>query len=350
MARTQQYEDYWKVTLEYTDINDDRFIDTLRLIKDFIDEHGGRSRKLYGNLQGRISERFPKKNATSVRKSINQFIKLGFVKPLLAGYNDTAVDFLNATTNKRRNSVFSRTVYNYSSFNSSVIKDKQGGHLKFLVRTLEEVGNLKSTDIGALMTLDINKYEKGYLNKDELHEIKQKMHNIDFLSRKYNQLGHFKNILSRLDRITFKHNSLYFTEDAERLHPPERERQGRDPYLQRLFKLDLENESLQKAGSVACMVERIAYPALIASHIKPFIRSEKSEAYDPENGLLLTRSMDALFDLGYISFENNGQIVLCDALSPSAKNYLAKLQLYNEFLTSNRSRYLSYHRKNILKG
>ena len=34
-------------------------------------------------------------------------------------------------------------------------------------------------------------------------------------------------------------------------------------------------------------VGKLAYPVLIASHIKPFIQSDETEAYDPNNGLLL---------------------------------------------------------------
>jgi len=35
----QLYEDYWKITLEYSDINSDRFIGTLRIIVDFVNKN-----------------------------------------------------------------------------------------------------------------------------------------------------------------------------------------------------------------------------------------------------------------------------------------------------------------------
>ena len=351
MVQNQQYEDYWKITLWYTDINDDKFIGTLRIIKDFIDENEGRyNAEIYRELQTRVNETFRKNDMTSVRKSINQFVKLGFIEPFLKGYSNTVDDFLKATTAARRKSLFSQTVYQYSSFNSAVTKPSQGGHLMFLIKTLEEVGKLEREDIGALMTQDIGRHGKGYLTKDELDTIKQQMTNNDFLTRKYNQLSHFRSVLSRLEKITFKENSLYFTDDAERLFPTDAERIGRDSYLHRVFKGELENESKQKTGVVACMVEQISYPILVASHIKPWRHSETSEAYDRANGLLLTRSMDALFDRGDISFEDDGKIILCDALSPSAQSHLRKLGIRNEFLSPDRSRYLSYHRKNILSG
>jgi predicted restriction endonuclease len=44
------------------------------------------------------------------------------------------------------------------------------------------------------------------------------------------------------------------------------------------------------------MLEKLSYPSLVASHIKPFIKSDDFEAYDPNNGILLSRNMDILFD------------------------------------------------------
>ena len=350
MVPNQQYEKYWKITLEYTNIDDARFIGTLGIIKDFIDENNGTyNRELYKDLQTRVNKKFPKKDMASVRKSINQFVKLGFIEPFLKGYNDWVVDFLNAKTSIRRKSLFSKTVYEYSSFNSAVTTSSRGGHIAFLIDTLEEVGELEPADIGALMTLDISKYESKYLTKNKLDEIKQKMNDDEFLARKYNQLSHFRSILNRLSDVTFKNNTLYFTEDAEKMFPDSMKKTGRDAYMQRVFKTDLKEESQHKTGMVACMVERIAYPILIASHIKPLSKCNKSEEFVPSNGLLLTRSMDALFDHGNISFENDGKIILCDTLHSSTRDYLKKMEIHNAFLSSDRSRYLSYHRKNVFK-
>ena len=41
-----------------------------------------------------------------------------------------------------------------------------------------------------------------------------------------------------------------------------------------------------------------------------FATDFSDEAYDSSNGLLLTKSMDALFGRGYISFENDDKIIL----------------------------------------
>lgn len=98
------------------------------------------------------------------------------------------------------------------------------------------------------------------------------------------------------------------------------------------------------------MLEYLDYPSLVASHIKPFINSTKDEAYDPDNGLLLSKNMDMFFDLGYISFEEDGKILLSEELSDDLQNYLKGYALKSIFLTKKRLKYLKYHRKKVFRG
>lgn len=62
--KNQKYEDYWKLTVEYTDIHNIRFRNTLRMIVDYIDNCPDLSieyqTKFYKELQDRIFEVFPK--------------------------------------------------------------------------------------------------------------------------------------------------------------------------------------------------------------------------------------------------------------------------------------------------
>ncbi|WP_165905027.1 HNH endonuclease [Parashewanella curva] len=53
---------------------------------------------------------------------------------------------------------------------------------------------------------------------------------------------------------------------------------------------------------------------LIASHIKPWSKSDNAERHDPFNGLLLLANIDKAFDLGYISFESTGKILISEQL------------------------------------
>jgi hypothetical protein len=58
----------------------------------------------------------------------------------------------------------------------------------------------------------------------------------------------------------------------------------------------------------ACRITGVNRPEhLIASHCKPWRDCEShDERLDGENGLLLTPTVDHLFDRGFISFENDG--------------------------------------------
>ncbi|MGI8603170.1 MAG: HNH endonuclease [Verrucomicrobiales bacterium] len=60
-----------------------------------------------------------------------------------------------------------------------------------------------------------------------------------------------------------------------------------------------------------CRVTGVDRPEhLIASHIKPWRESDNHERLFEGNGLLLTPMIDHLFDRGFISFENNGELLI----------------------------------------
>lgn len=62
-----------------------------------------------------------------------------------------------------------------------------------------------------------------------------------------------------------------------------------------------------------CRITGVTYQAhLFASHIKPWRESTNEERLNGENGLLLTPSIDHLFDRGFISFEDNGELLISD--------------------------------------
>jgi putative restriction endonuclease len=88
---------------------------------------------------------------------------------------------------------------------------------------------------------------------------------------------------------------------------------------------------------------------LRASHIKPWRVCETNhERLDGNNGLLLTPTFDALFDGGYISFAEDGRVLIGDAI---AQDQLAALGLGNPAHTApaafskQQATYLEYHRR-----
>jgi hypothetical protein len=60
-----------------------------------------------------------------------------------------------------------------------------------------------------------------------------------------------------------------------------------------------------------CRITKVTNPVhLIASHCKPWRDSTNAERLNGENGLLLTPSIDHLFDRGFIGFEGNGNLII----------------------------------------
>ena len=66
----------------------------------------------------------------------------------------------------------------------------------------------------------------------------------------------------------------------------------------------------------ACRVTGVEVLAhLRASHIKPWSVSDDPERLDGANGLLMSPHVDHLFDQGYISFRNKGEILVSTQLA-----------------------------------
>jgi hypothetical protein len=347
----QKYENYWSLTLAYTNIHSDKFMNTLRAITDFIDNNFDREANVeyYNDLQLYVGS-INGLQGTSLRKSINQFVKLGFVNSLKS-YNIESIEFLSARTNRKRQTLFSKIVYRYSTFSSSITKYIEQKEINFLLKTVEEVGSLTKDNIIGLMNVDIISYSKGYLTFDELNDYTQQAIESGFTKRKYNQVAYLFNLLKKLDDIVFMDNKLYFEDDAKVIFGEDlkQESKKRDGYLHRLYKNQLKEESLELFGKTKCMLEELTYPVLIASHIKPFRFSDNEEAYDPNNGLLLSRTIDSLFDLEYISFNNDGTILFTNRVEDDVIQFWKYYQLDARVLTEERLHYLAYHREMVLK-
>lgn len=88
---------------------------------------------------------------------------------------------------------------------------------------------------------------------------------------------------------------------------------------------------------------------LIASHIKPWKDSEEDERLDLDNGFLLCPNHDKLFDNGFISFDNEGQIIISEQLNQVNQTFMnVKRDMKIDINNGNR-RYLEYHRDHILQ-
>jgi hypothetical protein len=100
-----------------------------------------------------------------------------------------------------------------------------------------------------------------------------------------------------------------------------------------------------------CRITKVSNPVhLIASHCKPWRDSTNAERLDGENGLLLTPSIDHLFDRGFIGFEGNGNLIISPvAHLPS----LERMGIDSDGLnvgtfTAGQRQFLEYHREMVL--
>ena len=343
----QNYEEYWKLTNAFTDYNGKKFLDTLSVCIDFIDTNIKEkySEDKYSRLQLEI-ERVNPINLISIRKSINQLVKMGFINSFLVSYHPQAKEYVEARTNKKRETLLSKIIYSNSSFNRAVNNESSIKQMNFLIQTLIEKGNLSREEIIALMLVDIESYKKPFITEIELQKYVKEAKDIGFLDRKYNQIGYLYNILGKLDDLVFVKEDLYFKEDAEQIFGEDLKAitKRRDPYLHRLYKNQLQDECEEVYGNPMCVLEHLSYPVLIASHIKPFIDSDENEAYDPNNGLLLSRTIDSLFDLKYISFTDEGKMIFSSRISNDVKEFWKGYKLENTILNEQRKGYLAYHR------
>jgi hypothetical protein len=90
---------------------------------------------------------------------------------------------------------------------------------------------------------------------------------------------------------------------------------------------------------------------LVASHCKPWRDSTNEERLNGENGLLLTPSIDHLFDRGFIGFEDRGNLII----SPVAhRPSLRRMGIETERIvnvgsfTQGQRQFLDFHRNSVL--
>ena len=74
--------------------------------------------------------------------------------------------------------------------------------------------------------------------------------------------------------------------------------------------------------SRCCVTSSTTLDAIRASHIKPWRDSNDNERLDPNNGLPLIATLDALFDAGLITFADDGKLVVSERIEDYEKELL----------------------------
>lgn len=87
---------------------------------------------------------------------------------------------------------------------------------------------------------------------------------------------------------------------------------------------------------------------LVASHIKPWRDANNDERLDKFNGLLLLANLDKAFDLGFISFENSGKVMVSSHLEkPEILGITDGMSFH---VNREHEKYLKHHRMTLFKG
>lgn len=120
-----------------------------------------------------------------------------------------------------------------------------------------------------------------------------------------------------------------------------RARRGQGLFKQRVMAIE-----------TCCRITRVDNPVhLIASHCKPWRDSSNEERLDGENGLLMTPSMDHLFDRGFIGFEDSGTLIISTvAHRPSLERMgIETRRIVNVGgFSEGQRRFLDYHGNSVL--
>jgi hypothetical protein len=104
-----------------------------------------------------------------------------------------------------------------------------------------------------------------------------------------------------------------------------------------------------KRWNGACAISGIATLALVrASHIIPWAEcNTDDDRLNPANGLPLCPNFDVLFDAGFISFKNDGMMILSSKLSKSERKELGLPRRLLRPLKEDENRFMEFHRSKV---
>ncbi|MEO1236784.1 MAG: HNH endonuclease [Planctomycetota bacterium] len=111
------------------------------------------------------------------------------------------------------------------------------------------------------------------------------------------------------------------------------------------------DQLLERWGGACALTGCKELRAIRAGHIKPWKDSTNEERLDPQNGIPLLATLDALFDCGLISFDDGGGLMISCELGESDRLQMGLSEsALRQKLTRRQRGYLSYHREIIYRA
>jgi predicted restriction endonuclease len=117
--------------------------------------------------------------------------------------------------------------------------------------------------------------------------------------------------------------------------------------------VDILRVSLLDDGQGACALTSFDVPELLrASHIKPWTAcTTDAERLNVFNGLLLAPHLDDAFDRGFITLDDDGHVLVSDALDPHARSVLGlDKPLQARSLDAQHRAFLEWHRERLFRS
>lgn len=123
--------------------------------------------------------------------------------------------------------------------------------------------------------------------------------------------------------------------------------------LARLGQGKFREDVLELWGNACAVTGSKTIEVLRASHIRPWCDSDDKDRLNPMNGLPLVATLDALFDRGLITFEDNGRMLVSEKLS-AKECKLFRLNSTSRLIKMlddpEHKKFLKYHRTEFQKN
>jgi putative restriction endonuclease len=108
---------------------------------------------------------------------------------------------------------------------------------------------------------------------------------------------------------------------------------------------------LERYGSACAVTGCKITEILRASHIKPWRDAKNNERLDVSNGILLNPTLDALFDIGLITFhKKSGKILVSPTLTPEAAGDIPAQESLKIPPDESQQKYLAWHKAHIFRA
>ncbi len=169
--------------------------------------------------------------------------------------------------------------------------------------------------------------------------------------RFYKILPGLYGLVNHLDKIPLEYQPNDFLDKQILKNPIQIEVENTSKIIQQTIRVGQEKFRRNLLDEISfCPITGITDRRILtASHIKPWRVSNNNERLDKNNGFIFSPTIDKLFDIGLITFENNKTLLVSKALDKSniISIGIEPKRIYEKLPVENRLQYLEYHRNFI---